>query len=140
MISEEQISVRFLADFHDPTVLFWGSSEALNQFAAFLRGMAHKGKAGVYLNEEEWINPRRGIRIWLDVSQPASGMTKAPDAAEADFVWRITAEQALEFADQIASLSKSQKPGHHYLDCELKDEVVVVVSRGEYDDLDVATD
>ena len=140
MTSEEQISIGFFPDFLDPTVLFWGSLEALDQLAAFLRGMARQGKGRIFLNEQNWINPRRGTRIWLEVSQPASGMTKVPGTAKADFTWRINVSQALKFADLIESLSKSQKPGHHYLDSEVKDEVVVVVSRGEYDGLDIAAD
>ncbi len=86
MAFEEQISLGFFPDFHDPTVLFWGSSEALEQLAAFLRGMASQGKERVFLSEENWINPRRGIRIRLELSQPASGMSKATDAAEAHAV------------------------------------------------------
>ena len=140
MTSEEQISVGFFADFHDPTVLFWGSPEALDQLATFLRSLARQGKGTTSLNEENWINPRRGIRLRLEISQAASGMIKAPGTAEADFTWRITPRQALNFADQIESLAKSQKPGHHYLDCEAKDEVVVVVSRGEYAGLDIVPD
>ena len=140
MASEEQISIGYFAEFHDPTVLFWGSSEAMYQLAAFLRSMARHGKGKALLNEENWINPRRDIRIWFEVSQAASGMNKAPGTAGADFNWSITERQALEFADLIESLAESQKPGHQYLDCEDKDEFVVVVSRGEYDDLDVAPD
>lgn len=140
MTSEEQISVGFFADFHDPTVLFWGSSEALDQLAAFLRSLARQGKGTTSLNEENWISPRRGIRLRLEISQAASGMIKAPGTVEADFTWRITPRQAFNFADLIESLAKSQRPGHHYLDCESKDDVVVVVSRGEYDDLDIAPD
>ena len=138
MASEEQISVGFFADFHDPTMLFWGSSDALRRFAGFLRNAGRQGRVRAILNEENGINPIRGIRIRLEISVRASGMLRASGAAAPDFTWCITATQADKFADLVESLAKSQKPGHHYLDCEARDDIVVVVSMGEYDDLDTA--
>jgi hypothetical protein len=55
--------------------------------------------------------------------------------AQNDFVWRLDAERAGAFADQISQLAvPTRAAGSEILECTTAEEIPVKVSRGEYTD------
>ena len=125
------LRVGFLPSDFNPMVLMLGEAEDLRLLAGVLRRFAHE-RTDVRLNELGFCaraahaGHRDGVTWRAQVSNPI---------ADNSFVWRLDAEQAGAFADQIDQLAvPSRAAGSEILECTTEEEIPVKVSRGEYTD------
>jgi len=63
-------------------------------------------------------------------------MRRLASGQDSPLAWRLSKSQASHFADLVDGVAAAQRPCHDYLDSEGRDDLVVVVSRGEYDGLE----
>ncbi len=117
------LRIGFLPSDFNPMVLMLGEAEDLHRLAGILRGFARDRR-----------DTRLGSApITLTASPGAPGIQPAADPAS--FVWRLSAEQALAFAEQVDGLAQpSRLAGSELLECASEEEIPVKVSRGEYTD------
>lgn len=139
MEDDQSLYVGYFADFREPTVLFWGSATGLCRLAKFL-GCLGGQDTEVLLTDQSWIQAIGGIRLWVEISDPESGMRQRRRGSPPEFRWRLTAETARRFAELTRPVGESVRPCHQYLDTDCIDEVEVVVSKGEYDGLEHRVD
>ena len=132
---EDKTHFGLFMDFAEPTLVFSGTGVALKHFAKLLRDVGRStGKK--LLHELAQFRSVRNTKINLTIEQVAGGMRKAhPSLGDNELNWRITPDMAKEFASLVEVAAESKSPCHHYLDSNSLDQVQVIVSKGEYDDL-----
>lgn len=125
------LRVGFLPSDFNPMVLMLGEAEDLRLLAGVLRRFAHE-QADVPLHELGFcFSPRTAVTV--TASPGAPGIQPIDD--DAGFVWRLQAEHAAAFADQIDQLAiPSRAAGSETLECTTEEEIPVKISRGEYTD------
>ena len=117
------LRIRFLPSDFNPMVLMLGEAEDLHRLAAMLRHFAH----------EPIDAPLDASPIRLTASDGPLGIHPANEAGA--FLWRLDAQHAQSFADQIDALAQpSRLAGSEILACTTEEEIPVKVSRGEYTD------
>jgi hypothetical protein len=132
---KDKVYFGLFTDFATPTVLFSGTEIALVHFAKLLLENGHSA-GNIILNDIAGFKAVKETKINLVVGQIACGMRKIqPSFDSNEFDWKITPAIAAKFAGLIIALAQSKSPGHQYLDCGSLDQVQVVVSKGEYDDM-----
>jgi hypothetical protein len=113
-------------------VLMLGESEDLRLLAGVLRRFARE-PAEVPLRELGFCAAAR-TAITLTASSGAPGIQPAA-GTDGEFVWRLDAQRASVFADQIEQLAASSRvAGSELLMCTNGEEIPVKISRGEYTD------
>ena len=124
------LRIGFLPSDFNPMVLMLGEAEDLRLLAGTLRRFAHE-QADLRLDQLEFcVAPRTALTLTASAGEPGI-QSLAPN----DFVWRLDAERAGAFADQISQLAAPDRPaGSELLECTTAEEVPVKVSRGEYTD------
>ena len=117
------------SDFH-PHVLFLGENEDIGRLASVLRVFAD-AERDVDLNEEVFVwSPDTRLRI---TSAPGPRGVRSWADEPYDLVWRLDAEQALQFAGRLSNLAAQDLlSGSEHLDCEVEGEIPVWVSKGEF--------
>ena len=135
MPSEDRLFVGGFQDFHDPTVLFWGTTSSLEHFADWLRSLSRETATCIDLADLPWVSPFRATEIRVEIGAQSTGMERATPSQDGPVNWGLAPQDAGRFAELVRVVAGSDKPCHHYLDAEGGDELVVVVSKGEYDDL-----
>ncbi len=122
------LRVGFLPSDFNPMVLMLGEAEDLRLLAGVLRRFARE-QADVRLDQLAFCAaPRTALTV--TASEGAPGIQPI---AEGRFVWRLNADRATAFADQIDQLSApSRAAGSEILACTNEEEIPVKVSRGEY--------
>lgn len=128
----ETVAFRVVPDFREPTLLFAGTGASLKRFASLLR-QAPPVRTDLH-NRAEFL-PLGGTRVMLVIGQESPGIRKDKAAAGDAFIWQLTPDIAKNFAIMIDNVANHKKPAHHYLECDGFDDVTVVVSKDEYDDL-----
>ena len=124
------LRVGFLPSDFNPMVLMLGEAEDLRLLAGVLRRFAHE-RTDVRLNELGFCFAAR-TALTVTASPGAPGIQPIADN---NFVWRLDAARAGEFADQIDHLAvPSRAAGSEILACTTEEEIPVKVSRGEYTD------
>ena len=132
---EDNIYFGLFTDFAEPTVVFSGTDVALKRFARLLRE-ADRSTGRKLLHELSQVIAVRNTRVTLAIEQVAGGMKRAhPSFDDNELEWIITPDIAKEFAALVEAVAESKSPSHHYLDSNSLDQVQVIVSKGEYDDL-----
>ena len=125
----------YLDDFHysEPAILFLGDERSLLKLGRFLRelGIAASTRP-ITLEELAFMRPSRNTKITVRVSEPALGMRRAAETEPASFTWYLSRQTARHFADLIDGVATSVRPSHNYLETDCSDDIVVVVSKGEY--------
>ena len=124
------LRIGFLPSDFNPMVLMLGEAEDLRLLASVLRRFARE-QADVPLHELGFCTePRTALTVTASPGSP--GVQPVDDKR---FVWRLRAEQAAVFADQIDQLAlPSRAAGSEILECTTEEEIPVKVSRGEYTD------
>jgi hypothetical protein len=138
MIDEQQVRFGFFKEFERPTILCWGSVGALRTFAHFLRTLPYNKRQRIMLHELSWVKAIGSTQISLEIMSKNCGMLRSKTYPDSEFIWLISETQAKHFAELVEAVSASTIPCHQYLECDGGDEVVVIVSKGEYDHFDGA--
>ena len=126
------LRIGFLPSDYNPMVLMLGEIEDMHLFAGVLRRFARE-QMDLRLDEQEFCTAVR-TEITVTASPGAPGVQPVADAV-GGFVWRLDAERANAFADQIDALAvPSRIAGSEMLECTTEEEIPVRVSRGEYTD------
>jgi hypothetical protein len=113
----------------EPTLLMSGDDRALEKLADFFSAL----RPGLYEPEREGIFcDRPSLDLLIDVGESATGLRVEPGARK--LRWGITRSDAVRFAELIRGLARTAR-GHQYLECGALDQVIALVSKGEYDDL-----
>ncbi len=122
------LRVGFLPSDFNPMVLMLGEAEDLRLLASVLRRFAHE-QADVRLDQLGFCAaPRTSVTVTASPGTPG-----IQPAAEHHFIWRLDADHAAAFADQIDQLAvPSRSSGSEILECTTEEEIPVKVSRGEY--------
>lgn len=134
--AEDKMFVGVFPDFGDPTVLFWGNAGGLERFAGWLRNLDGKTAADMPLSTLSWVTTVRNTDIQIEIGSEDTGMKRLATGQDSPLIWRLSNSLASHFADLIDGVAASHRPCHHYLDSEGQDDLVVVVSHGEYDGLE----
>jgi hypothetical protein len=126
------LRIGFLPSDFNPMILMLGETDDLRLLAGVLRRFARE-QTDVRLDELNFCSVvRTGMTVTVSDGMP--GIRRAPDDP-ARFVWRLDAERAIAFADQIGRLADpSCAAGSEILACTTEEEIPVKVSRGEYTD------
>jgi hypothetical protein len=123
------LRIGYLPSDFNPMVLVLGEAEDLRLFAGALRHFTHDG-SDVALHQLGFCAAASAITLTSSAGTP--GVQPAGDNR---FLWRVTAEQAANFASRIESLAtESRAAGSELLECTTEEEIPVKVSRGEYTD------
>jgi hypothetical protein len=119
------ICASYFSDFKlGPKLLLWGDAAGLEHVAMVLEKL-RSGAPKVALTG--FANNAPEIAV-LGVAEPHGMQRKSASR----FEWEIGLHHVADFLDLITSLAKSDAPGHHYLECGIPGEIVVMVSRDEY--------
>jgi hypothetical protein len=122
------LRIGFLPSDFNPMGLMPGEAEDLRLLAAVLRRFAHE-RTDVSLDRLGFCTGLH-IAVTLTASPGAPGIQPVADNA---FVWRIDAQLAADFADQVDQLAiPSRAAGSEILECTTEEEIPVKISRGEY--------
>jgi hypothetical protein len=133
---DHKVAYGYLPNFKgNAVVLFAGDQHALEDLAAFLnRLVMAPANVTTILDAEPLFLPKRGIRLTLTITDPPLGMRRiASDSSEPRFEWRISKALAARFAELTRAVASTDQPSHQYLDGD-RDDVTVIVSKGEYDE------
>jgi hypothetical protein len=126
------LRIGFLPSDFNPMVLMLGEAEDLRLLAGVLRRFGRE-QADVRLDELGFCTTVR-TAITLTTSPGTAGIQTVADDVGC-LVWRLDAERASAFADQIDQLAApSRAAGSEILECTTEEEIPVKVSRGEYTD------
>jgi len=126
------LRVAFLPSDFNPMLLMLGEPEDLRALSFVLRRFAHEG-GETWLDELPFCAARR-TRVMLAGDPGPVGLHPMPGTDDA-FVWRLDADRAVEFAEQIEALAVPPRlSGSELLESTTEEEIVVKVSRGEYTD------
>ena len=122
------LRVGFLPSDFNPMVLMLGEAEDLRLLAGVLRRFARE-QADVPLGQLGFCAaPRTAVTVTASPGAPG-----IQPIADNTFIWRLDADQAAAFADQIDQLAlPSRTAGSEILECTTEEEIPVKVSRGEY--------
>ena len=124
------LRIGFLPSDFNPMVLMLGEVEDLRLLAGVLRQFARE-QSDVRLDQLGFCTAPR-TTLTVTASPGAPGIQAV---AQNDFVWRLDAERAGVFADQISQLAvPARAAGSEMLECTTAEEIPVKVSRGEYTD------
>jgi hypothetical protein len=125
------LRVGFLPSDYNPMLLMLGEAEDLRLLAAVLRRFA-RDPCDVCMNQLGFCTASPA-QVTLTASPGEPGIDPLPQAGA--FLWRLNAERADTFADQIDSLAQPARvAGSELLACTTGEEIPVKVSRGEYTD------
>jgi hypothetical protein len=126
------LRIGFLPSDFDPMVLMLGEPEDLRLLAVALRRFARE-QADLRLHEQGFCAAVR-TELTVTASPGAPGVQPEKDVP-GGFLWRLDAERAHAFADQVEQLAISSRlAGSEMLACTTGEEIPVKVSRGEYTD------
>jgi hypothetical protein len=124
------LRIGFLPSDFNPMVLMLGEAEDLRLLAATLRRFARE-LTDLRLEELGFCSAAR-TAITVTASPGTAGIRRVADDGKR-FVWRLDAERAGAFAEQIDQLAvPSRAAGSEILECTTEEEIPVKVSRGEY--------
>jgi hypothetical protein len=120
----------YFADFKSgPKLLFWGEGKDMERLTAFLRETA-RGKEPPPFSQLSWSRSVDGSDVAIVIGEGATGLQRR--SGELDFVWRLDRETADDFSQKVGALARVGPSGHQYLECGVKGEITVMVSRSEY--------
>lgn len=124
------LRIGFLPSDFNPMVLMLGEAEDLRLLAGVLRQFARE-QSDVRLDRLSFCTtPHTALTVTASPDAPGIQMV-----ASHDFVWRLDADRAGAFADQISLLAiPARAAGSEMLECTTAEEIPVKVSRGEYTD------
>ena len=114
-----------------PTLLIWGAPGDLARLYEVLVQRAD-GEGPEVFADIAGSHSADGSSILLETVGESEGLRR--DEVEPDvFHWRMERDGWFEFAEWIEPLAH-QPSGHQYLRCHADDDIVVLVSSGEYPD------
>ena len=122
------LRIGFLPSDFNPMVLMLGEAEDLRLLATVLRRFARE-QMDVALDRLGFCAaPRTTVALTASPGDP--GIQRLADH---QFAWRLDAERATAFAEQIDQLAvPSRLAGSEILACSTGEEIPVKISRGEY--------
>lgn len=112
-----------------PKVLLWGDLVGMHALGDFLREMLVVPRAETLSSFCEPIDGKN-ITVRMRANRRDTGMRLKTGGLE----WTLRAQSADDFAALLDTLATSGKAGHQYLTCGVTDEIMVMVSHGEYPD------
>lgn len=122
----------FFKDFIDPTLLFFGRANSLIALRDILLRLP--SQKFIKIEDNTGFSPVANEALSLRLTEVAEGMRYQTTNERDFFEWRLSADQAVHFAEQIQGVIDADHPCHDYLDTSTLDKVVVVVSKDEYPD------
>ena len=120
----------YLPSDFNPMLLILGEAEDLRLLAGALRRFARE-LSDVRLDQLGFCtSPRTAVTMTASAGAPG-----IQPVADNSFVWRLDAQRATAFADQVDQLAApSRAAGSEILQCSTEEEIPVKLSRGEYTD------
>jgi hypothetical protein len=123
------VRIGYLPSDFNPMVLVLGEAEDFLLLAGVLRHFA-RDRTDVALHQLGFCTAASAVTLTSSAGSP--GIQPAGDN---HFLWRVSAEHAIEFAARIEALaSVSRTAGSELLECTTEEEIPVKMSRGEYTD------
>lgn len=110
-----------------PKVLLWGDLDGMQALGDFLRRMLVVPRAMTLSSFCEPVDGRK-IIVRMRASRRDTGMRLNSHGLE----WTLRPQSADDFAASVEALASSGRSGHQYLACGVTDEIMVMVSHGEY--------
>lgn len=120
----------YFEDFSDPTFMFFGDHDSLRALYEILLSLPTQDC--IQIDADPRFKPVSNEGLNIRLTPVAEGMRHQASSQSNFFEWRLSASQALHFAEQVRGVIDADQPCHDYLDTETLDEAVVVVSKGEY--------
>jgi hypothetical protein len=114
-----------------PTLLIWGSSDAVARLYEALVQRAD-GEGPDVLTDIAGCRSVDGSSVLFETVGESEGLLRDEVEPEA-YRWRMDRDGWYEFAEQVEPLTHGS-PGHQYLRSHADDDIVVLVSSGEYPD------
>ena len=114
--------------FSDPTILFFGSAEALSSFRDALLSL--KDRSPLRLEEDQRFISLNNTKLAISLGGVERGLHRTK-VHSSTFTWRLSEQDLTAATDKISAVIKSETPSHHYLE-SVTDDLVVVVSKDEY--------
>jgi hypothetical protein len=120
----------YLPSDFNPMLLILCEAEDLRLLAGALRRFARE-LSDVRLDQLGFCtSPRTAVTMTASAGAPG-----IQPVADNSFVWRLNAQRATAFADQVDQLAApSRAAGSEILQCSTEEEIPVKLSRGEYTD------
>ncbi|HEX4173106.1 MAG TPA: hypothetical protein VHY82_11605 [Acetobacteraceae bacterium] len=123
------LRIGYLPSDFNPMVLVLGDAEDFRLLAGVLRHFA-RDRTDVALHQLGFCAAASSVTLTASAGPPGVQPT-----GDNRFLWRVSAEQAAQFAGQIDRLAAEPRTaGSELLECTTEEEIPVKVSRGEYTD------
>lgn len=119
----------YFKDFADPTFMFYGQGASLGALQDALQSLPKQGC--IKLDEDSRFARVASERVSLCLTPVSQGFRQRAGASDC-FEWRLSGDQAMQFAQLIKGVIDSPQPCHEYLEIGTVDDVVIVVSKDEY--------
>lgn len=132
MVSPHLLSIGLFEDFAEPTLLFWGKTQALNNLSTLFRSFSTQPQTVILLTSLPWIRNVRDTQVSVEFVERDFGIILGDRGLKNSFRVQITDDLAEKFADLVASVGCSEFPCHTYLDFHDIEGPAVVVSQREY--------
>lgn len=120
----------YFKDFSDPTFLFFGNRASLEALLDALLSLPLRRSIHIHADSRFASVACEGLTLCL--TSVAEGLRRQSNSQSDSFEWRLSSDQALQFAKRVRGVIDAPQPCHDYLETEALDEVVVVVSKDEY--------
>ncbi len=131
-VDKPELTIGFFPEFHDPTLLLWGTRFGLLKLAGFFASLS-KGVSGqVLLSDLSWVEARKGLKVSIAIDENGDLITQNGRHC---FDWKMTSRRAYAASEIIEGVAWSEKPCHNCFDDVAPDDLTLMVSKGEYDDL-----
>lgn len=122
--------IAFLPSDFNPMILMLGEAEDCRALGGVLRRFARDGQDVAF--SDLGFCQIVGDGLLLTAAPGPAGVQQCEDH---DFIWRVPADLATQFADRLDDLAGPGRPaGSEALDCGTEDAIMVKVSRGEFTD------
>jgi len=115
------------ADFHSLQDLFQRLGQSAGQYEL------HRQPFVAAFNETQVTMVSCG-HFYSRPDDPQGGIHRVAGSKGNHFEWRRTTEGWAYFAELVDSLVRSERPGHHELTRYPREDAIVEVAKGEYDD------
>jgi hypothetical protein len=114
------------------TLLLWSAGDGLTELAALFTDLAEGRTGTTILDDLPWAEAVRGTDVRLGLASGHEGMLEVLPVAEGTEVhWHSPAMWFSAFADLVLALDAMPR-GHQYLDVDWRQDVQVIISKGEY--------
>jgi hypothetical protein len=132
MDKNEVLRYGYFKDFSDPTLLFAGNRNTLEALLDALLSLSVR--RFMEISSDPRFRSFAGECLTICLTEKSEGIKHQTHFTPDCFMWGLSGDQVLLFAQRIKSVIDSPNPCHCYLDTDTLDDVLVIVSKNEYPD------